>query len=212
MWIPQLPRALWWDHNAYYHQWLLRQLPARVDSALDVGCGAGVLASRLADRAGHVDAVDASELMIAKARARTQSVRWLHGDILDETLPLDPSGYGLVTAISSLHHMPLRPALRRLAGLVRPGGVLAVIGLYRLATVTDRAVEVVAVPANAGHGALLATRGMAGKPHDSGMPVQDAMDTFAQIRAAATEITPGAVLRRRLYWRCSLLWRRADHQ
>jgi SAM-dependent methyltransferase len=212
MWVPQLPQALWWDHNAYYHQWLLRQLPARVDSALDVGCGAGVLASLLAERAGHVDAVDAAEVMTEKARARTQQVKWLHGDILDETLPLDPSGYGLVTAISSLHHMPLRPALSRLAELVRPGGVLAVIGLYRQVTVADRAIDVVALPANGAKGVLLATRGMAGKPHDVGMPVREPIDTLAQLRAAAEHIVPGALLRRRLFWRYSLLWRRADHQ
>ncbi|HEX5404279.1 MAG TPA: class I SAM-dependent methyltransferase [Pseudonocardiaceae bacterium] len=206
--IPQLPRALWWDHNAYYHRWLLRQLPARVDSALDVGCGAGALASALAERADRVDGVDRSALMIERARRRTPRVNWVHGDLLDDTLPLDQDGYGLVTAVSSMHHIPLRPALRRLAGLVRPGGVLAVIGLYRKATLADWAMEPVSLPANAGMGALLAARGMGGKAYTEGMPMLEPLDTLPEIKAAADEVVPGAVLRRRVFWRYSLLWRR----
>jgi ubiquinone/menaquinone biosynthesis C-methylase UbiE len=33
-----------WDHNAWYHRLLLRQVPARAERVLDVGCGAGTLA------------------------------------------------------------------------------------------------------------------------------------------------------------------------
>lgn len=209
MWIPQLPQALWWDHNAYYHRKLVRRLPARLDRALDVGCGHGVLAELVAARSNHVDAVDVSARMIERAKARPPAnVRWLLGDVLGETLPLDPGGYDLVTAVSSLHHLPLRPGLRRLAGLVRPGGVLAVIGLYRPATVSDRLIDACALPANAAMGVALAARGRAGKPHDADMPVKDPIDTYAEIVAAAAEFTPGALLRRRLFFRCSLLWRR----
>jgi SAM-dependent methyltransferase len=47
-----------WDHNAYYRRLLLRQLPARCDRVLDVGCGAGGFAAELARRARQVDALD----------------------------------------------------------------------------------------------------------------------------------------------------------
>jgi 2-polyprenyl-3-methyl-5-hydroxy-6-metoxy-1,4-benzoquinol methylase len=40
-----------WDHNSYYHERLLRALPARCGRVLDVGCGAGAFAARLAERA-----------------------------------------------------------------------------------------------------------------------------------------------------------------
>jgi SAM-dependent methyltransferase len=207
--LPRLPRALWWDHNAYYHRWLLGKLPGRLDSALDVGCGAGGLAARLADRAGRVDAVDRSDAMIERAGTLAPGrVNWLLGDLLNDTLPLDPHGYDLVAAVSSLHHLPLRPALHRLAGLVRPGGLLAVIGMYRPVTAADRALDVLALPATAAMGAVLAAVGRAGKPYDVGMPVHDPSDTLAEIRAAAAECVPGAVLRRRLFWRYTLLWRR----
>jgi len=211
MWMPQLPQPLRWDHNAHYHRWLLQQLPLAPQDVLDVGCGAGGLAAKLAAQPAHVDAVDVSAPMIARARTRyatTGNVRWLVGDLLDPGLPLEHEGYDAVTAVSSLHHMPLRPALGRLAGLVRPGGVLAVIGFYRQATLTDRGIEALALPANAAVGAVLAFRGRAGKPDAEGMPVREPEATLAEIRDVAAEQLPGAHLRRRLYWRYSLLWHR----
>jgi SAM-dependent methyltransferase len=232
--VPQLPRALRWDHNAHYHRWLLRQLPAGPGRVLDAGCGTGVLAARLAERAGRVDAVDLSPAMIARARAlhppRSQAphsqaphsqaphlqapqpqasgVRWLTGDLLDPGLPLDPDGYDVVTALSSLHHLPLRPGLARLAGLLRPGGLLLVVGLYRIETPADYAFEAVRQPVNAMVGVIKAVRGRAGKPHDTGMPVRRAEASWREITAAARELLPGARLHRRFFWRYSLLWRR----
>lgn len=198
-----LPSLLWWDHNAYYHRWLLRQVPSGAARALDVGCGSGALTRRLSERVASVDAVDSSPAMIERATGRA---RWLVGDVL--TTELHPDGYDLVTALSSLHHLPLRAGLTRLAELVRPGGTLAVVGLYRHATFADLAMEAVTLPANAAWGAVLAARGRAGKPNDEAMPVRDPDTTLAEIRTAAAELLPGAVVRRRVFWRYTLHWRR----
>jgi SAM-dependent methyltransferase len=149
--------------------------------------------------------------MIGRARAAAggSHVRWLVGDLLDASLPLKTEGYDLVTAVSSLHHMPLRPALTRLAALVRPGGVLAVIGCYRPAAVADYLLDVLAVPANAEVGAVLATRGRAGQPHDEDMPVRWPPDTtLADIRTAAADLLPGARMQRLLFFRYGLEWTR----
>jgi SAM-dependent methyltransferase len=208
----QLPEWLWWDHNAHYHRWLLRQVPARGGRVLDVGCGSGRLACLIASSTGaHVDAIDRSSVMIKQAQARcadVANVRWLEGDVLDPGLPLAADGYDAVTALSSLHHMPLDTALDRLATLVRPGGALAVVGLYRPATVTDYALVLVALPANALVGTALAARGRAGKPDDHGMPVLAPSTTLAELRTAVGVRLPGARIRRGLYWRYLLTWRR----
>ncbi|HEY5986315.1 MAG TPA: hypothetical protein VIV12_08070 [Streptosporangiaceae bacterium] len=37
-----------WNHNEHFHRWILRNLPARRLAAVDVGCGTGMLAGRLA--------------------------------------------------------------------------------------------------------------------------------------------------------------------
>lgn len=213
--IPALPPALQWDHNAHYHRWLLRQVPAGATRALDVGCGAGLLAVRLAAAGLAVDAVDASPAMIARAAGRSEpfaaAVRWLHGDVLDPALGLAAGGYDVVSAVAVLHHLPLSPGLDRLAALVAPGGVLAVVGLYRPATAADRAAGLAALPANAVVGALRAASGRGGKPEDVGMPTTDPVHTLDQVRAAA-RVLPGARVRRRLFWRCTLVWTRPGHR
>lgn len=205
----QLPRAWWWDHNAYYHPWLFRQLPERFDSALDIGCGAGRLARLLGERASRVDAIDVSEAMVEKARSlsasrATTEVRYLAGDVLTAGL----ATYDVVTSVSSLHHLELRAGLARMAELVRPGGTLAIVGHYHGVTVSDNVLGLAALPANAVVGAQRAVRGRAGKPDDEEMPVRDPDTTLAEIRTAAAELTPGARIRRRLFWRYTLVWQR----
>ena len=56
-----------WDHNGWYHRLLLARVPRDAIRVLDVGCGAGTLARRLASRVQRVDAVDRSAAMVAAA-------------------------------------------------------------------------------------------------------------------------------------------------
>ncbi len=148
--------------------------------------------------------------MVEQARRRCPGVgniTWLHGDLFDRTVPLPVGAYDAITAVSSLHHMPLQPALQRFAELLRPGGVLAVVGHYLPAPVSDLGLELIRLPANAAVGAALALRGRAGKPDDNGMPVMVPSTTLADVRAAAQMCLPGARLRRGLFWRYMLTWR-----
>lgn len=199
--MPQLPEPLRWDHNAWYRRWLLRQLPSGAASALDVGCGLGDLARSV--QAREVTAIDASARMIERASAAGDRVRWIHGDVFTHDL----GRYDVVTSEASLHHLPLREGLARLAGLTAPGGLLVVVGLYRASTPADLAMEAVSLPANAVVGLVKAVRGAGGKPHDPEMPIVMDAPTLPEIRAAAAEIVPGARIRRRLFWRYSLVWR-----
>src|ERR1017187_2234563 len=122
--------ALDWDHNAYYHRLLLRHLPRPCNRVLDVGCGAGAFAVELAKRAEHVDALDRSPAMIEEAkRVAPPNVTCILADVLREPLP--DARYDAIVSISALHHTPLEEVLPRLAGALRPGGVLAAAALPR---------------------------------------------------------------------------------
>lgn len=119
-----------WDHNAYYHRLLLGQLRPHCHRVLDVGCGAGSFAARLARRVEQVDSVDRSATMIEAARQRTPAnVHCILADVLTDPLP--GGVYDAIFSISALHHMPLEDALLRFAVLLRPGGILAAIALPR---------------------------------------------------------------------------------
>jgi SAM-dependent methyltransferase len=201
-----------WDHNAWYHRLLLRQVPSGAGRVLDVGCGAGALARELAGRVDRVDAVDRDPAMVALARLHAPAnLEVVEGDALTVDLPAD--GYDAVLSVSSLHHLPLQPALERMAGWLRPGGVLAAVALPRTDLPADLPVELAAVIGHRALGtAFAAGRSVTGRPlfahqpdHDA-MPVRDPALTTRQVRAAAAEVLPGVCVRRLLFWRYLLTW------
>jgi SAM-dependent methyltransferase len=195
------------NHNDFYHPWLLRQVPRGCGRALDVGCGAGRFARRLTAYARSVDAIDRSAEMIAQARASGGGVNYVETDLAGH----DPAGYDFVSCVASLHHMPFEQTVTKLRAALTPGGVLAVVGLYRAATPADLALSLAGIPAHhARNTAIVAWARLGGRvlgTHNTA-PVMDPDLTFPQIRRSASRLLPGAVVRRRLYWRYTLLYRR----
>lgn len=67
--------------------------------------------------------------------AGLETVDLSHADFMS----CEPAGrrFDLITFVASLHHMPLRPALERARDLLRPNGLIAVVGLSANKTVRD---------------------------------------------------------------------------
>ena len=65
-----MPRPAYWNHNLHYQPVILNAVPPGCQTALDVGCGDGLLAARLAERCAQVTGIDRDPPMIAAARAR----------------------------------------------------------------------------------------------------------------------------------------------
>ncbi len=208
-----------WDHNAYYHRLLLRQLPNPCARVLDVGCGAGAFAAELASRARHVDALDRSPAMIEAARQVTPAnVTCLLGDVMRDPLPAD--GYDAIVSVTALHHLPLDDALGRLSGALRPGGILAAVALPRTDLPRELPTEILAAAGHRVLGAAFAVlRSSAGaggwyrlEPAHEIMPkVLDPPLTTRQVRQHAAAVLPGARVRRLLFWRYLLTWQRPIH-
>jgi SAM-dependent methyltransferase len=95
---------------------------------LDVGCGTGEIARRIAPYVEQVDAVDLSAAMIARGKRRTggdaHNLNWIEGEV--ESVALSPP-YGLITAAASLHWMDWSIVLPRFAEVLTPEGVLAIL-------------------------------------------------------------------------------------
>lgn len=100
-------------------------------TVLDIGCGTGFLARPLAPLVDRLDALDASAAMIEEGRRLPGGdhprLRWMVGRV--ETAPLDPP-YALVTAGDSLHWMDWDVVMPRLAAVLSPSGLLAILDAH----------------------------------------------------------------------------------
>ncbi|MDQ0939685.1 trans-aconitate 2-methyltransferase [Streptomyces sp. V1I1] len=115
--------------------WLGELLPAAgVRRILDIGSGPGVLTTLLAEAFPYAEvvAVDATEPLLARARARAEGaglgdrIRTRHAELPDGIEELGEAD--LIWAGNSVHHMgDQRAALADFARLLRPGGLLAVV-------------------------------------------------------------------------------------
>ena len=189
-----------WNHNTHYHDRLLRAVPQPCGRALDVGCGVGQFARRLARVVDEVDAIDVDAAAIREARERSvgaANLRFVHADFM--TWSADQP-YDFVSLVASLHHLPFAAALTRSAHLLRPGGLLVVLGLDRAPSVFHAAARSLpAFPISRYY------RLRRGESPVSAPTVEPTM-TLREIREQAAAILSGVVVRRHLLWRYSIVW------
>ena len=203
-----------WSHNSWYHSLLQRQIPDGAQRVLDVGCGSGTLARRLAATVPQVDGFDRSAVMMAEARNDAPANLSLRvADAL--TVDIPPETYDAVLSVAVLHHLSPAEALPRMAGWLRPGGVLAAVALPRTELPRDLPLQVASSLGHHGLGlAFAAARPVTGwelfrheVSHDA-MPVQDARLSTREVRAQAAAVLPGVRVRRLLFWRYLLVWQK----
>jgi 2-polyprenyl-3-methyl-5-hydroxy-6-metoxy-1,4-benzoquinol methylase len=189
-----------WNHNIHYHRLILSAVPPGCARALDVGCGDGMLARRLRSMVGRVTAIDVDEASIELARAGDPDgqVDFVLGDFL--TRRFTPGSFDLVTSVAALHHMDPVAALETMAGLLRPGGRLAVVSCARSQLLVDLPWEAAGVVA---HRAQLLTKTYWPHPAPTLWPPPH---TYRDIHRIARNVLPGVRYRRHLLWRYSLMW------
>ncbi len=196
------------DPRLDYLDALVETVPRPCHRALDVGCGEGEFARRLAPLAEHVIGIDRSAEMVAAARALTPDtlhVDFVHGELLAH--PFGDGEFDCVVAVASLHHIELDAALAVMRRVLRPGGTLAILGLARDSSPLDYLRSAVAL----GVGALVRapSRGEWRSPLAIGpskMPLHDPQTTYREVREAAQRRLPGARFTRHLFFRYSLVW------
>ncbi len=203
-----------WGHNSHYYPYLLRQLPASCGTCLEIGCGAGSFARLLASRSERVLAVDLSPQMIRLAQQQSggyPNIEYRVADVLQ--MDLAEGTFDGIASIATLHHLPMETMLVKMSGALRTGGVLLVLDLFKGEGLGDYARSAIAVPANVvltlvKTGSLRRSRedreawAEHGK-HDRYLPV-------SRIRSMCQDLLPGAILRKHLFWRYSLVWQKKE--
>jgi SAM-dependent methyltransferase len=193
-----------WNHNTHYNRLVLAALPTHAARALDVGCGEGDLVAELASAVPSAVGIDVEAEILRHAAHVAPAAELINGDFL--TYPLDAESFDLVAAIASLHHMDLRAALRRVAGVLRPGGVAVLVGLARPASLTDYLIEAVGVVASR------LMRVFVGYKDVRAPTVWPPPLTYAECRQIGLVELAGAKFRRRLFFRYSLVWTKPESE
>ena len=190
-----------WNANIQYHPLLVEAIPQGARCVLDVGCGDGLLSAELS-RTGipHVIGLDLDGQVLERARIRHAGVaiEWQKGDLFD--VPFEAGSFDAVVSVATLHHMAAEEALGRFANLVKPGGVVAVVGLAANDW-WDIPYAVVAYSAQL-------TLGFArGHWKHSAAMVWPPPATYLEMKRIASRVLPGVRYRRHLLGRYSLIGR-----
>lgn len=195
----------YWNHNVAFHRRIVRDAALRGGNALDVGCGDGLLLAHLATVCRCVVGLDPDVQVVARARRRLEQnpqAEVLLDDVMDPDLPQRIGTFETVSCVATLHHLPLEPALARLSELVAPDGRLIVVGLAANGSLWDWVLSALAVLP------LRVVGTLRRETPDIGVVTRPPRQTLAEVRAAASRMLPGATIRRRFYYRYTLIWDR----
>jgi 2-polyprenyl-3-methyl-5-hydroxy-6-metoxy-1,4-benzoquinol methylase len=193
----------YWNHNTAYHPWLVGIAAEHRGDVLDVGCGDGLLVQRLAPVSRSVTGIDPDPEAVGRAADRLAShehVTVSHGEFQD----YQPGAhrFDLITFVASLHHMDLRASLVKARDLLTPTGEVAVVGCSANKTVRDWVWSAMCVPA-ARIGSWLHS-----ETRNIGVVIKDPQEGLDDIRGMVDDVLPGASVRRALYYRYLLRWKR----
>ena len=107
--------------------------PADGARALDLGCGSGANAVFLAEHGFEVTGIDFSGVALAKAAAKSQTPRWVQGDLTGEGVPGVEGHFDLLVDYGTLDDLKGAKRAAMAANIVawsRPGSVFVLWCFY----------------------------------------------------------------------------------
>ena len=201
-----------WTANNHYHDSLLKHVPQNCVNALEIGCGTGAFARQLATRCKRVIALDLSPEMIRVARSRSTRFANLEFQLADAmTWDFPRAHFDFICSIATLHHTEQRSLLIKMTDGLKPHGVLVVLDLVESRGLVERMIDVAGLGVS---GALrLIRNGRLNPPAEVRKAWEqhgkhDSYLTISEVRALVAEILPGASVRRCLFWRYALVYRK----
>jgi SAM-dependent methyltransferase len=193
-----------WNHNVAYYRLVRRAVPRGAGDLLDVGCGQGRLARELAGPGRRVLGVDPDAASVERARVLGDGypeLAFATAGFLDSGWGDAPGSFDFISFVASLHHMDEEAALDKARELLRPGGRLVVIGLgCRDTKKTDLAFSALCLP-------LVKFNDLRpDRAEPDGMVIAEPKLHWAQYRALAQRVLPGATYRRHVFFRYVVRW------
>ncbi len=201
-----------WNHNNCYFKQLLKLVPDKAETCLDIGCGKGELSYMLSQKANRVIAVDLADRMIEKAKELypADNIEYVYANILD--MEFEDNSLDVIITTATAHHLPYKWLLDFAKAKLKKGGKLIILDLVQAETLWDYIIWGSAffpdIIMN------LIKNGRLRKDDDYSREVwerhgkHDTYMTMKEIRVLADKHIPTAKIKRKLFWRYLLVWQR----
>lgn len=201
-----------WEHNNHYHKYLMKNMPNNCEKALEIGSGKGLFSRLMAKDFKKVIAVDFSEGMIEKAKATSKDYKNIEYRLEDITRhDFKNNKYDCIVSIATMHHLPFREMLIKAKEGLKDNGVFMVLDLYERKTIKDYLISLFAAPVNIIF-MLFKNRSLRASEEERKAweehSKNDVYMTFKDIKTICEKVMPGAKVRRQLFWRYSIVWRK----
>lgn len=201
-----------WNHNIHYHKFLLKHIPDNCESVLEIGCGNGEFTRLISNKCVKITGIDISPVMISVAKSRSEkysNIEYETGDAFLKSIPKE--SFDVVVSIGVFHHFNLENVLLKSIDLVKKGGKLIVLDVYKPETFYDYLISGLAILPDLYH-MLVKNKHFreskeirnAWKKHEE----QDRIISFLDVCKAVFRASTTAKIKRHLYWRYSLIWKK----
>lgn len=195
-----------WNHNTYYHNFLLNHLSLKRNRVLDIGSGLGLLSSKLSNLFNEVVSLepDIESVKNAKALYHTlHNIEYINDDFLSYDFGDDK--FDSIIAVASMHHMNYTQALTKMLNLLDKNGRIIILGLYKEATFTDYLFSSIALLPNFMLN-MLSTKNDSSKLE---MVTRSPELTMKEIYSLSDKTLENCKIKRHLFWRYSLIYEKA---
>ncbi len=191
----------YWNHNTAYYGWIKKNT-ANCRDILDVGCGDGSLVRYLEDSRRSISGIDIDEGCIKRALGEygTANTNYICGDF--ETYNFGKE-FDAVIFVASIHHMDMAAALNKAKAILKPGGMILIVGLAKPSNPLDWLVEALRVVPCV---VISKVRHMQSS-EDGGIPVSYDFQGMNEVREIADSLLPSSKIKYGLYYRYLLNWR-----
>lgn len=209
--ISQLDESRW-NHNNCYFEHLVKLVPNTAETCLEIGCGKGELSFMLSKKSQKVIAVDLADKMIERAKVLypNKNIEYVCGNILD--MKFENNSLDVIITTATAHHLPYGWLLCLAKDKLKKGGKLIILDLVKAKSLSDYIIWGSASIPNIVMNLIKNGRLKKDDAHSKEVwerhGKHDTYMTMDEIKALAQKHIPTAKVKRKLFWRYSLVWQK----